>query len=269
MKRWIFRIIILVLTAVFLVSGGLVVKYFIESAKQKTQNEELVALVRKEKELLQENVAEEIPHIPQLVEVEGKEGETAQILDIYKPVYERNQDLVGWIQIEGTSVNYPVMQTPDNTDYYLYTDFYHKYSAHGSIYVQEKGNVERPSDNLILYGHNMRDGSMFAPLLGYREKSFWQAHPTVRFDTLTEQGIYEIIAVCITTATVGEGFPFYEFSDASTQKEFDEYVSQAKEIALYDTGVTAQYGDKLITLCTCEYSKTDGRLLVIAKKAEK
>ena len=123
-----------------------------------------------------------------------------------------------------------------------------------------------PSDNVIIYGHHMNNGSMFAGLMNYEDRDFYEQHKTVRFDTLTETAEYEVIAVFKTTVYDDTGFKFYLFSHAETEKEFTDYVEQCRELALYDTGVTATYGDKLLTLSTCEYSNTNGRLVVVAKK---
>ena len=135
-------------------------------------------------------------------------------------------------------------------------------------YVSELlGNCDiAESDNLVIYGHHIKGGKMFGALENYKSKSFYEEHKTIQFDTLTEQAEYEIVAVFKTVAYSSEGFRYYDFVDAEDEKAFDEYVSKCKELALYDTGVTAEYGDRLITLSTCEYSAQNGRLVVVAKK---
>ena len=177
-----------------------------------------------------------------------------------------NNDMAGWIRIEDTQINYPVMYTPDNPDYYLKHNFYKESSAYGVPYIAEHCDPMEPSDNVIIYGHHMNNGSMFAGLMNYEDRDFYERHKTVRFDTLTETAEYEVIAVFKTTVYDDTGFKFYLFSHAETEKEFTDYVEQCRELALYDTGVTAEYGDKLLTLSTCEYSNTNGRLVVVAKK---
>ena len=113
----------------------------------------------------------------------------------------------------------------------------------------------------------MLDGGMFSDLDLYKKKSFWEKHKTIRFDTLDEIAEYEILAVIVTTAYRPDSFRYYEYTGGS-QEQFEKYVSDCKRLSLYDTGVNAEYGDKLITLSTCEYSQNDGRLLVVAKKTE-
>lgn len=178
--------------------------------------------------------------------------------------------MVGWIQIEGTNIDYPVMQTPADPSYYLKHDFEKNYTDYGCPFMQADCDALTPSDNLILYGHNMKDGSMFADLAKYRSKDFWQTHKTVWFDTELGSSAYEIFAVIHTTvqADDADAFPFYRFVDAASPEEFADYVSACKARALYDTGIFAEYGDKLLTLSTCDNITDDGRLLVIAKQTE-
>ena len=185
-------------------------------------------------------------------------------------LYLENADMIGWIQIEGTSIDYPVMQTPADPNYYLKHDFEKNYTDYGCPFMQADCDALAPSDNLIIYGHNMKDGSMFADLAKYRSKDFWQTHKTVWFDTELGSYAYEIFAVIHTTvqADAADALPFYRFVDAAAPEDFADYVSACKAQALYDTGISAEYGDKLLTLSTCDNITDDGRLLVIAKQTE-
>ena len=112
----------------------------------------------------------------------------------------------------------------------------------------------------------MKDGTMFAPLHGYQDKEFWEDNQYIFLDTLTERHIYQVFCVFTTTASVGKGFEYHLFVDAADQAEFDDFVTQCMLRRMYDTGITAEYGDKLITLSTCEYSQTNGRLVIVAKR---
>ena len=185
-------------------------------------------------------------------------------------LYLENADMVGWIQIEGTGIDYPVMQTPADPNYYLKHDFEKHYTDYGCPFMQADCDAQAPSDNLIIYGHNMKDGSMFADLAKYRSKDFWQAHKTVWFDTELGSSAYEIFAVIHTTvqADAADAFPFYRFVDAAAPEDFADYVSACKVRALYDTGIYAECGDRLLTLSTCDNITDDGRWLVIAKQTE-
>lgn len=192
-------------------------------------------------------------------------GKEVELLPEYAQVYLQNNDLVGWIRIDGTSIDYPVLQTPDQKDYYLTRNFDRTESSYGAIYVQENCDVFAPSDNLVIYGHRMNDGSMFADLHEYKEQSFYEAHPYITFDTLKQRQTYQILSVFLISSVEDHPFQYHLFVNAQSQLDFDEFILNCNTYALYDTGVTASYGDKLITLSTCEYSNLNGRLVVVAK----
>lgn len=189
------------------------------------------------------------------------------MLPEYAELYRQNSDLVGWIRIEDTNINYPVVQSKDKPNFYLKHGFDKEYADCGCPYVQENCDVQKPSDNLVIYGHHMKSGSMFSDLEKFKKKDFWEEHKTFSFNTLYEKQTYEVIAVFKTVVYTGSAneFKYFQFSDAQTPEQFDEYIAKCKEKALYDTGVSAEYGDKLITLSTCEYSNTNGRLVLVAK----
>lgn len=191
----------------------------------------------------------------------------------YKGFYEKNpnKDFVGWLRMEGTKIDYPVMQSSvDNADYYLYRDYYGNNSTRGSIYAREECDVFTPGDNVTMYGHHMKDGSMFAALAAYTDKSAWDNNSLIFFDTFNHETgevqyhTYKIFAVFKTTANLGEGFTYQRFENAANKEEFDKFVSTCKQLSFYDTGLTPQYGDKMICLSTCEYTLDNGRLVVAA-----
>ena len=182
----------------------------------------------------------------------------------YEEIYNQNNDLVGWLKLEGTKLNYPVMQTPADPNYYLYRDFDKKDSTRGSIYAWGDADIDLPSDNITIFGHNMADGSMFNCLGAYTSKHAWENNPLIIFDTLYEYHTYKIFAVFKTSANVGQGFSYHKFVDAENAAEFNAYVAKCKELSFYDTGITPVYGDKLIALSTCEYTLDNGRLVVCA-----
>lgn len=203
-------------------------------------------------------------------DVQQKISSESSVQPTSRNLYLENSDMVGWIQIEGTNIDYPVMQTPADPNYYLKHDFEKHYTDYGCPFMQADCDALRPSDNLIIYGHNMKDGSMFADLAKYRNKDFWQNHKTVWFDTALGSCAYEIFAVIHTTvqADAADAFPFYRFVNAASPEDFADYVSACKARALYDTGISAEYGDELLTLSTCDDITNNGRLLVIAKQTE-
>ena len=185
------------------------------------------------------------------------------IFDKYRLLYEQNNDLVGWIRIDGTGIDYPVMQMPSNPDYYLKHSFEKTWSDYGVPYVDGSCTVG-VSNNLIIYGHNMKNGTMFHDLVNYTKKEFYEAHPVICFDTVDAPGQYQVIAG-FRYNTNKETFVYNEHTDMA-EAEFTEYVENCRARSIYDTGITAEFGDQLITLSTCEYTYTNGRFVVVAKK---
>ena len=265
MKKNLYIIAVIVLLIVFGISAFQVGSYFLEGKEQEKKFDELSAAV----EAAQQQAATQTTEAggetkPEEEEpVETTTGEPV-MLPGYADAYELNPDLVGWIKIEGTKMNYPVMQTPNTPNFYLDHDFDKDPSARGCIYAREECNILAPSDNITLYGHNMKDGSMFATLNPYVNKETWDYNSLIFFDTLYEAHVYQIFAVFTTTASVGEGFPYHDMIDAANEQEFNEFIKTCKKLQLYETGITPIYGDKVICLSTCEYSQENGRLVVAA-----
>lgn len=264
-----FFIALTVLLCIFGFSAWQLILYFTESQQQESRYDDLSAIVESIQAAEESKAAghTEVTWADQEPEASSPAEEIPTepgILPEYEALYQMNAHLVGWIRIDGTDINYPVMQTPDARDYYLRRNFDGEYSSHGCIYVREECDVVTPSDNVTIYGHHMRDGSMFADLDGYLNEEFLDEHRYIRFDTLTEHRTYEVFAVFKTTATVGKGFKYHTLVNAQSPEEFDEFIAQCKELAFYDTGITPEYGDKVICLSTCEYTLENGRLVVAA-----
>ncbi len=191
------------------------------------------------------------------------------ILNKYAGLYEENSDFTGWLSIEGMKINYPVMQCGDD-EYYLHHDFYGNEDKYGCLYVRERADLNTPGTNVVIYGHNMRDGSMFGDLDFYKDEAFYEEHSIITFDTLYEERSYEIVAVFL-SRVYGEDeevFKYYDFYEARTPEEFQDFYENIKSMSLYDTKVTAEYGDTFITLSTCAYHVEDGRLVVVAKRVK-
>ena len=180
-------------------------------------------------------------------------------------LHRENPDCIGWIKIEGTAIDYPVMYHPSEENYYLHRDFYGEYSANGCLFLSELCNP-KTSDNLIIYGHHMNSGKMFAALDQYKNSGFYLEHPLISYDTLQGSETYQIFAVFCTPVYTGNDFPYYTFTKAEDAADYQGYIKAVKERSLYDTGISAVFGDKLLTLSTCEYSQRNGRVVVVAKK---
>lgn len=190
-----------------------------------------------------------------------------QVLPQYAKLYRQNSDLAGWLSIEGTDINYPVMQTVGNNEYYLRLNFEKDYAVGGSLFLDERCDALRPTTNQIVYGHNMPDGTMFGPLLQYRDQSFFEAHPQISFDSLYQERSYQILAVFESKVyyNTENVFKYYYFFNAATQMEWENFYGNIKALSLYDTGVTAEYGDTFLTLSTCDSNAENGRFVVVAK----
>ncbi len=189
------------------------------------------------------------------------------VLKKYEQLYKKNRKLVGWITIEGCGIDYPVMQTSNN-DYYLEHNYNQDYDKNGSIFMDKDCTPAFPNDNMIIYGHHMKSGKMFGNLNYYAKKDFWEKNPEFMFDTIYETGTYAVMYVFRSKIYSQEEivFKYYQFIDASSADEFESNMESMAEMSLYDTGVTANYGDKLITLSTCDGSEAEGRFVVVAKK---
>lgn len=255
MKRKICIILIVVFAALFSASTYFIYNYYHQADEQAELYDSLAEAVNQTKETSE--LTEEIQY-----------NEEKTILPEYAELFLQNTDMVGWIQIADTNINYPVMHTPDTPDFYLKHGFDKEYSDYGCPYVQENCDVQAPSDNVIIYGHHMNNGSMFADLEKFKSEDFWKDHKKISFNTLTDQCEYEIVAVFknFVYSESPESFKYYHFVNAGTPEDFSAFIDKCKELSLYDTGVSAEYGDKLITLSTCEYSRANGRLVVVAKR---
>lgn len=183
-------------------------------------------------------------------------------------IYTDNPDLAGWITIDGTILDYPVMHTPEDEEKYLYKNINGNFDANGLPFIEDGCSMDPESDNIIIYGHNMKSGKMFASLMNYAKKEYWEEHPTIRFSTLYEEREYEIVAAFKDRVYYKneDCFKFYRFIEATDEAHFEEAMSYFKENAEYDTGITAEYGDRLLTLVTCAYHVKNGRFVVVARE---
>ena len=251
----------LLLTALF--SIGYYVKYYHDAKKVQEQSDEFV-------ELKDEKYAEVLKNVEPIVK--KKYDETVvipDILDEYKALFNKNKSLIGWIEIADTIIDYPVMQTLDN-EYYLKHNFNQKNDANGCIFLDCNCDVILGNDNWILYGHHMKNGKMFSSLIKYADKDFYEKHKYIRFDTIYEKHTYEVMYAFRSRIYNQDEitFKYYQFIDANSSEEFDSYMEEMDKLSLIDTGVTAAYGDKLLTLSTCDYQEENGRFVVVAKRID-
>ena len=237
---------------------GYVVFYYYLYAKNSAQYERLASLKENAAGAAQQEV--KINYI-------NEEKKELVVLDKYKKLYSQNKSLIGWLKIDDTNIDYPVMQTVNN-EYYLDHNYTQEYDKNGSIFLDKDCDITNPGTNMIIYGHHMKSGKMFGNLDKYSSKKYYEEHPVIQFDTIYEEGIYQIMYV-FRSRIYNEDeivFKYYQFFEAATPEEFDSTMQEMANISLYDTGVTATYGDKLITLSTCDHAEEDGRFVVVAKK---
>lgn len=270
MRKWIRRIFLILFAAVFLLSAGMLLRYYWSGQTEQSRYQELSALRPQVGDRpAPTQPGETIPEstAPETVTVtDPKTGAERQILAEFSQLYALNSDIIGWLTVPGCEIDYPVMHTPEDPEFYLRRNFDKKSQTRGCLFIEAECDVFAPSDNITIYGHRMRDKTMFGQLEKYRKPEFCNKNPYIYFDTLEEKHTYQVIAVFLTTATKGEGFSYHNFIHAESEEDFEAFVAGIQEIALYDTGITASYGDKLICLSTCEYSQTNGRLVVVAKR---
>lgn len=184
-----------------------------------------------------------------------------------KALQAQNPDIIGWLQIKDTKINYPVMQTKSVPEYYLRRNFKKEYSIAGTPFLDAASDIYTPTLNWTIYGHNIKSGSMFHDLLKYDNAEFYKSHKTFTFDTINGAGTYEIVAVYYTQiyTTDYKGFEYYHYNGITSPTLLKEFIAGSKALSLYDTGVTVE-NEQVLTLSTCAYQVDDGRFVVVAKK---
>jgi sortase B len=272
-KDHVLNILLVFFILVFLGSGGYLGYYYYSINKSESRADELEEKIENDDEFAGEDFyyatvgdAEKGKEaLSMYVEVDGK-----MILRKYSKLYQENTDFIGWLYIPGTKVGYPVMFTPNDEEFYLRKNFDKEYSTSGTLFVSKYSDVVKPTDNVVIYGHNMKAGTMFHDLLNYADESYYQEHKTVVFNTIYGNAEYEVIAAFQTNIKEVDdtSFKYYQFFDANDPSEFDEYVNNCKALTPYNIPVTAEYGDKLITLSTCSYHTDEGRYVVVAKRVK-
>ncbi len=264
------RLLRLLLLGIFLICMFRLGQIHLQSVNQRRQQEELKQMKQiaedaatEQKQTEEDNRQE----TEQKAEYASEESEPV-MLEKYEALYEANNDMAGWLTVEGTNIDYPVMQCSD-IEYYLRHDFYGDESRHGCPFVTGKADLEEGT-NFIIYAHNMKDDTMFGTLDRYLEEDFYREHPTISFDTLYEERMYEIVAAFRSQVYYQDEdvFKYYQFYQADTQEEFENFYRNIKNLSLYDTGVEAEYGDVFLTLSTCSYHVEDGRFVVVAKRVQ-
>ena len=274
-----------ILSAVLIVSMiGLLIVILRDTSEDTAQQAELESL----RELTDLTFTEELRRfagIPSVLDIMGQSdvemaSASYSMLPHMEALYEQNPHIIGWITIEDTKIDYPVMQTPEDENFYLKRSFYGEENDNGCLIMDTDSVVgvgianpgydsgAEPSANLIIHGHNMRSGEMFGDLELYQKETYAKEHSVISFNSLYEHREYEVIAVFYSQVYYAseDVFKYYKFFEADSQAEFDEWYENIKELSIYDTGVTAEYGDEFITLSTCAYHVEDGRFVVVGRR---
>lgn len=253
-KNWVMNILMIVCIIIFLASGLYLVRYYLNAKNAEDAISELAELKEESEE---EEETGEVPVI---------KGKT--IMKKYRKLYKKNSDLIGWITVRDTKIDYPVMQTPDDSEYYLHRNYQKAEDVNGLPFLDAKCDAEDPNSNLMVYGHHMKSGLMFAHLLDFETESFYKKHKTVYLDTLYDEREYEIVAAFYSQIYKEDQdvFKYYEYIGSLTEERFDTYIENIRKLSKYDTGIKPKYGDQLLTMVTCAYHTEDGRFVVVARR---
>lgn len=206
-------------------------------------------------------------------ETSDEQKQLPEILPEYQEIYAENEDLVGWLEIDGTVINYPVLQSDSEEDsqFYLTHSFAKKKDKNGSLFMDYRNDFVDRDTNIIIYGHNMKSGAMFGTLKKYLEKGYLEKHPKIRFDTIYERGTYEVIGAFLSEVSYQDEYTFryYNFLNANNESEFEAFCVNVMQLdALKKGTLDAKYGDQLLTLSTCSSYTDEGRMFIIAKRIE-
>lgn len=245
-----YNIAVVLCLLVFLVSGGMLVKRFLEDRQAENEFAELESLIDTE-----------APAQP----TETGESNSAK----FAALREQNSDFIGWISIEGTNLDFPVMFAPNNKDFYLRRDFNKEFSVYGVPYLDEKTTLgaNDQSENLVVYGHNMKTGTIFGCLTDYKKAETYTQHPYIEFDTVYGDGKYEVFAAFAIDVVADTSFVYNQYIDLD-EEEYNTYVDEVIARSDVDSGIRPTYGEQLLTLSTCEYSSDNGRYVVVARRVQ-
>ena len=249
----VYTIAMVIFAAIFLVSGGLLVKRYFEDRKTENEFADLQAMID----------TSSTPEPAAAGETVNPNGAK------FAALRDKNADFIGWISIEGTNLDFPVMYAPDNKDFYLRHDFDKNYSVYGVPYLDEKTTLgaNAQSDNLIIYGHNMKTGTIFGCLTGYKKADYYREHPYIEFDTVYGDAKYEVFGAFAIDVVNDTSFLYNQYvdMDEDTYNAFVDEVLARSDVA---TGIRPAYGEQLLTLSTCEYSSENGRYVVVARRVK-
>lgn len=260
-KRQLWRILTALCIVVFVVSVGAALRTLWESKQEKSTFDQLAKLVQEE---------ETVPSPAQTGEAAAEEEaeETAGWSRSMQGLQEENPDFAAWLRIPGTVIDYPVMHTPEDSQYYIRRDFYGNQSVSGTPFIGD--NCDLDSLSFIIYAHNMKNDTMFGALDLYESRSYREEHPSLTLITPEGEREYEIVAAFRTQLPTAraDGFRYYEYVGDLSEEQFDEFMAQLGRIAYYVMDEAVAYGDRLVMLSTCSYRARDERFVVVGREVQ-
>lgn len=253
------KIILMLLIVILAISSYFIIKELAKNKKETDVFDDLQEIIDNTEKTTNEN---------QFTDILNNEESNLSSQNTYdlENIAKINSEVIGWIKIDGTNIDYPIMK---NGDFYLHKDIYKNYSSHGTPYLAFYCDVKK-SDNLIIYGHHMNDNTMFSQLEKYKNYNFYLNHKYIKFYTIengrTIENTYEVMTAFKTIAYSDAGFRYYSYTDFQNGEDYEEFAENCRNLEFYYTGVVGTHKDKYITLSTCEYSQKNGRMVVVAKK---
>lgn len=262
------KILSAILLAIFLVSTGLLIRNFFGYGGGEEDYSDAAALARSDapqapeptSETIAATVPAETPDEPVMVwvpappETPDPQMEKLEQTDL-NALRSVNEDVLGWIQIPGSKIDYPILQGEDN-EYYLKRTWKGHRNPVGSIFLESKNSPDFTDWNTIIYGHNMNDGSMFAPLHRYKKQDYWQQHPYIYI--VTDAGVLRYEVFSSYNAKIGSKTYGLSFNQMQTREEF---IAMALEQSQIDTGIVPEVTDQIITLSTCSGGEETRRVV--------
>lgn len=251
MKKLGLNLLLVCFVLLFVGSGLYLFRYYRQAGETQKETDEL-SKMKEETEI---------------TEKEREEAKETGIQEKYLRLYKKNPDMVAWIQIEGTKVNYPVMKKEGDSEYYLHRNFKKEKDKNGLPFLAPECNIRDRNTNYLVYGHHMKSGMMFSDLLNYAKTSFYQSHRKISFDTIYESGTYRVFSAFYTDVRKDrEHFSFYKDAGVMEESQFDRYVKEVAKRSIYPAEELPEYGQTLLTLVTCSYHEEDGRFVVVAAR---
>ena len=249
------NIIYIVLIIFILISAIYIVNDFIELQDAKSQSKLL-----ENTNAINNQVSNENTNNEQVQQLDSRITKVSNLKN-------QNSDIIGWLEIENTNINYPVLQGDDN-EFYMTHNYKKEKSKNGAIFLDKNYDWNIENNNLLIYGHNLNNGTMFQELLKYEDEDYYKKHPIILFTSEDEEEKYKIISVFKSKVYNKQDnvFKYYFFINPKTKEEYNNYIGNIKKLSIYNIEDTAIYGEKLITLSTCSYHVKDGRFVIVGKE---